>query len=117
MHVEWYALLVTGHAHPDGAEPDWAALARSRTTLVIYMGVRRLGDIAAALLAGGLAGATPAAVIENGTLPEQVSVVTTLASLARDVATSGIESPAIVVVGDVARLARQAVGALLVSIG
>ena len=83
------------------------ALARSRTTLVIYMGVRRLAEITRALLAAGMSPATPAAAIQNGTLPEQVNVVSTLGRVARDVVERGIGSPAIVVIGDVVALARQ----------
>jgi uroporphyrin-III C-methyltransferase len=99
--------LVSGHARANGREPEWEALARSRTTLVIYMGVRRLAEITRALLAAGMSPATPAAAIQNGTLPEQVGVVSTLGRVARDVVARGIGSPAIVVVGDVVALARQ----------
>jgi uroporphyrin-III C-methyltransferase len=99
--------LVSGHACANGREPEWGALARSGTTLVIYMGVRRLAEITRALLAAAMSPATPAAAIQNGTLPEQVSVVSTLECLASDVAARGIGSPAIVVVGDVVALTRQ----------
>ena len=99
--------LVSGHACVNGCEAAWEALARSGTTLVIYMGVRRLAEITHALLAAGMSPATPAAAIQNGTLPEQVSVVSTLGRLARDVVARGIGSPAIVVIGDVVALARQ----------
>ena len=78
-----------------------------RSTLVIYMGVRRLAEITRALLAAGMSPATPAAAIQNGTLPEQVNVVSTLGRVARDVVERGIGSPAIVVIGDVVALARQ----------
>ena len=70
------------------------------------MGVRRLADIAA-LFAGGLPAEIPAVVIQNGTLPEQTSVVSTLGRLAHDVVACGIGSPGVVVVGAVAALARQ----------
>jgi uroporphyrin-III C-methyltransferase len=109
--------LVTGHPRAGGPEPDWPALARSRTTLVVYMGVRRLPDIAAALLAGGLAPDTPAAVVQNGTLPEQASVVSTLGRLACATVAHGIESPAVVVVGAVARLARTQVRPMRALVG
>ena len=57
--------FVTAHTR-DGSGPDWAALARTGTTLVIYMGLQRIGEITTALAAAGL-GATAAAVIERGT--------------------------------------------------
>ncbi len=97
--------LVTGHAR-EGAEPDWAALARTRTTLVIYMGMARLAFLAQALMDGGLAADTPAAAIQSATLPDERSVVSTLECLAADVRAAGLGSPAIVVIGQVAALAR-----------
>ena len=91
--------FVTGH----GAEVDWGALVRSRTTLVIYMGLRNLGTIASALKAAGMDPATPACIIENGTLGSQRQVVTKLAGLSN----SGFRGPAIIVIGAVVGLARQ----------
>jgi uroporphyrin-III C-methyltransferase len=97
--------LVTGHTC-DGGGPDWAALARCGTTLVIYMGMARLPLIAQALMAGGLAADTPAAAIQSATLPDERAVVSTLERLAADVQAAGIGSPAIVVIGRVAALAK-----------
>jgi uroporphyrin-III C-methyltransferase len=95
--------FVTGHAC-DGAQPNWAALAASGTTLVIYMGLRNLARIAAALRAAGMDPATPACIIENGTLPTQRQRICTLATLSGE----GFAGPAMVVVGDVVRYARSA---------
>jgi uroporphyrin-III C-methyltransferase len=89
--------FVTGH----GAEVDWAALVRSKTTLVIYMGLRNLKAIVASLLGAGLEAATPACLIENGTLYTQRQLVTTLGRLSA----AGFKGPALVVVGDVVRFA------------
>jgi uroporphyrin-III C-methyltransferase len=97
--------LVTGHAQDGGAGPDWAALARSGLTLVIYMGVARLGATVQALRDGGLSAATPAAVVSAAHTPHQRHLVTTLGALEAEVARQGLASPAVVVVGDVARLA------------
>ncbi|MEW5707812.1 MAG: uroporphyrinogen-III C-methyltransferase [Pseudomonadota bacterium] len=97
--------LVTGHAR-DGAEPDWEALARCGTTLVIYMGVARLASITQALLEGGLAPETPAAAIQSATLPGERAVASTLSRIAADARAAGIAAPAIVVIGRVAALAR-----------
>lgn len=101
--------LVTGHARNDGTTgdgPNWAALAQSGTTLVIYMGMKYLAAIAGDLQTGGLPATTPVAVIQNGTLPDERRLVSTLANVAADAAADGIGSPAIVVVGDVVRYAR-----------
>ena len=63
------ACLVTGHEDPAkaGSAIDWEALARSRATLVFYMGMKNLPDIAVNLMAHGLPGSTPAAVVRWGT--------------------------------------------------
>ncbi|MCK5890448.1 uroporphyrinogen-III C-methyltransferase [Aeromicrobium sp.] len=96
--------VVSGHVppgHPDSTV-DWSALARSGTTIVVLMGVRTLPAIAAALVAGGLDPATPAAVVADaGRSSQQVvrGTVTTIETLARD---AGIGAPAVVVVGAVA---------------
>lgn len=97
--------FVTGHTK-DGCEPNWDALARSGTTLVIYMGLKRLPQIASSLMKAGMKPETPACAIENGTLKNQREVVSTLLELARDALKKKIESPAIVVIGDVVRFAK-----------
>jgi uroporphyrin-III C-methyltransferase len=100
--------LVTGHTK-DGKEPNWEALAASGTTLVIYMGLARLNEIAAALQKAGLSDKTPACAIENGTLKHQRHVVATLGALQKEALAADIRSPAIIIVGDVVRFARVAV--------
>ena len=96
--------FVTGHTR-DGTQPDWQALARARTTLVIYMGLGGLQRILSSLQEAGMDPATPACVIENGTLHNQKQRVATLGTLSGD----GFASPALVVIGDVVRFARVAV--------
>jgi uroporphyrin-III C-methyltransferase len=90
--------FVTGH----GADTDWAALARSKTTLVVYMGLKKLTQISSSLVAAGMDPATPACVIENGTLYTQRQLVTTLGRLSG----SGFRGPALIVIGDVVRFAQ-----------
>lgn len=97
--------LVTGHGGRDGHEPDWAALAQSGLTLVIYMGVARAPSLVAALTQGGLPGDTPAAVISAAHTPQQRHALCTLASLADTLAREQLPSPAILVVGDVVQAA------------
>jgi uroporphyrin-III C-methyltransferase len=97
--------FVTGHTR-DGTEPDWDALARTGTTLVIYMGLKRLPQITSSLMEAGMKPETPACAIENGTLRHQREVVSTLRELAKDVHKKGIASPAMVVIGEVVRFAR-----------
>lgn len=100
--------LVTGHTE-DGSEPDWAALANSGTTLVIYMGLAALPRIVPQLIAGGLPVTTPAAVIAHGSLPTQRQVVGTLADIHRLAQAAALPAPALIVVGDVAAYARSSV--------
>jgi len=97
--------FVTAHTR-DGAGPDWAALARTDTTLVIYMGLQRIDAITAALIAAGM-GATPAAVIERGTTDEERSVIGSVSTIAALAGAVGLASPALVVVGAVVSLAGQ----------
>jgi uroporphyrin-III C-methyltransferase len=99
--------LVTGQTC-DGADPDWVALARAGLTIVVYMGIARVRAITTAILAGGLEPSTPAAVIQEGTLPGQRVVVTTLDALASVVAVHAIASPSVLVIGDVAAGVRAA---------
>ena len=98
--------LVTGHEDPTKgrSDVDWGALARTGGTLVVYMGIGRLEDIASALMAGGLAPATPAVVVRRATTPRQRSVAATLSGLASAVHEAGIKPPALLVVGAAARL-------------
>ena len=96
-------VFVTGHGAGSG-EPDWRALVATHMTLVIYMGMRRLSEIAAALLQAGMPAETPCAAIESATRPEQRHVRATLDTLAAHVAAAGLGSPAIVVIGGVATL-------------
>ena len=75
--------LVTAHTQDD-SPLAWEALARSGTTLVVYMGVARLAEIQAGLLAGGMAEDTPLAMIENATLGNQRECRSNLGELLRD---------------------------------
>lgn len=99
--------FITGHSR-DGAAIDWEALARSGLTLVIYMGIARCERIVAGLLEGGLRADLPAAAIQHATLPQQRVVATTLSRLPADIAAHGVSSPAILVIGEVARAAQLA---------
>jgi uroporphyrinogen III methyltransferase / synthase len=98
--------FVTGHEDPakHGSALDWEAVARFPGTLVFYMGVKKLPQIAERLAAAGRPADEPAAVVGRGTLPGQRVVGGTLADIAQRVAEAGIRPPAITVVGPVAGL-------------
>ena len=104
--------FVTAHTR-DGAGPDWAAFARTGTTLVIYMGMQRLCEISEALRAGGMEGATPAAVIQHGTTGRQRQVIATLATIAGAARDAELGSPALIVIGRVVGFAHAARDAAL----
>jgi len=99
--------FLTGHTR-DGAGPDWAALRATGTTLVIYMGMKRVAALVAGMLEAGYPADTPACAIQNGTLQTQAQVVTTLGALPAAAAEARLDSPAILVIGEVVRHARIA---------
>ncbi len=101
-HASAFA-VVTGHQRDGASDLDWSALARI-PTLVVLMGLHRLPEIAARLVAHGADPATPAAVVARGTLPEQRLVVGTLRTIAERIQQAGIEPPATLVVGAVVHL-------------
>lgn len=98
---------VTGHG-ADDAEPDvdWTAAARPGQTLAVYMGLSRLAEIADRLTANGLAAATPAAIVENASLPGERRFLATLGTLAATAREQRLRGPALVIVGEVVGLAE-----------
>jgi uroporphyrin-III C-methyltransferase len=102
-------VFVTGHAKPGDAGTDWAALAQTahqaKLTLVIYMGVSSLHHIQDGLLEG-LPTSTPVAIVQNASLPHQREALTTLGQLTDTMTREGLQSPSIIVVGDVVQGAR-----------
>ena len=101
--------FVTGHEDPEKTESalDWEALARFPGTLVFYMGVKRLEENAAALIAAGRNADEPAAAIERGTMAGQRTVEATLGTIAEAVERERVKAPALIVVGAVARRREQ----------
>jgi uroporphyrinogen III methyltransferase/synthase len=101
--------FITGHEDPTKPETaiDWTHLATGVDTLVFYMGVGNLPEIAARLIENGRAAGTPVAVVRWGTKPEQETVTGTLQTIADDVAKAALKPPAITVVGDVVRLRER----------
>ena len=93
--------VVTGHEDPDkGGSLDWEAVARVGGTIVVLMGVGRIGAIVDRLVSGGLPPDTPAAAVRWATRAEQSTVRTTLAGLPE----AGLEAPSTIVIGAVAAL-------------
>jgi uroporphyrin-III C-methyltransferase len=96
-------MLVTGHAKQGGAAPHWPTLgaaAAQGLTLVIYMGVSQLDAIVAGL-AAALPPSTPAALVQDASLPQERRLLSTLGGIAHDARAERIASPAVLIVGDV----------------
>lgn len=101
-------VFVTGHqCAANTAAVDWHSLARMRATLCFYMGVRRLPEISRNLLGHGMPADMPVAVVSEATLPGQRIVIGTLGE-AEKLSTGLAGQPALVVVGEVVRLATFA---------
>jgi uroporphyrinogen III methyltransferase/synthase len=94
--------IVTGHEAEGKESPaiDWGALARTKGTLVIMMGMGNLESITSELIEGGIPQHTPAAAIRFGTAPEQRTVTSDIGDIGRAVARSGLEPPAVIVIGE-----------------
>src|SRR6516225_4145699 len=95
--------FLTGH-DSEGTVPgglDWSAIAQGAPVLVLYMAARHLPGIAERLMSSGRRSEEPVAVISKATTPAQRIVVSTLGEVAT--AAAGIESPSIIVIGEVVR--------------
>ncbi|MFD9790631.1 uroporphyrinogen-III C-methyltransferase [Streptomyces sp. NPDC059070] len=95
--------VVSGHVAPDDPRSlvDWESLARLTGTLVILMGVDKIGAIARTLIAHGKAPGTPVALVQEGTTAAQRRVDATLATVGETVTAQDVRPPAVIVIGDV----------------
>jgi uroporphyrin-III C-methyltransferase/precorrin-2 dehydrogenase/sirohydrochlorin ferrochelatase len=100
--------VISGHlppGHPDSLV-EWPAVARLRGTVVLLMAVQNLPAIAAALLDGGRPTRTPVAIVSEGTMPGERTVLSTLGAVGEEVESQQVRPPAIVVIGDVVAVAH-----------
>jgi uroporphyrin-III C-methyltransferase/precorrin-2 dehydrogenase/sirohydrochlorin ferrochelatase len=95
--------VVSGHVAPDDPRSlvDWGSLAKLTGTLVILMGVDKIGKIAETLVAHGKAPDTPLALVQEGTTAAQRRVDATLADVAEVVKAREVRPPAVIVIGPV----------------
>jgi uroporphyrin-III C-methyltransferase len=100
-------VFVTGHLKDGTVNLDWPALARPKQTVVFYMGIGAAGEICRLMVAHGLPDTTPAAVVRCGTLPGQQTLLATLGTLGNRIVESGIQPPALIVVGSVVELHQR----------
>ena len=99
--------FVTGHLKDGSANLPWHELIHPQQTLVIYMGLTGISYISQELMAHGMSGDTPIALIEKGTLPEQKVYTSTLAEISEVIANNSISAPTLTIVGDVVRLHKK----------
>ncbi|MFJ4835584.1 uroporphyrinogen-III C-methyltransferase [Streptomyces sp. NPDC088747] len=95
--------VVSGHVAPDDERSlvDWRSLGRLRGTLVVLMGVDKIGAIARTLMDNGKAADTPVALVQEGTTAAQRRVDATLETVAETVRTEDVRPPAVIVIGEV----------------
>jgi len=105
-HLSQSLHLFTAHSAQAQQQPDWRALARSNQTLAFYMGVAQLADVVRQLITHGLSPHTSFALIENGSLPSQRTLTGTLQNLAELAQQHAIHAPALLLIGEVTRLAQ-----------
>ena len=96
-------VFIPGHLK-DGGELNWRALAEPRQTLVVYMGLHALESICGRLIGAGLSAATPAALVQDGTLQSQRVLIGDLASLPAKAAEVTMRPPTLLIIGEVVRL-------------
>jgi uroporphyrin-III C-methyltransferase/precorrin-2 dehydrogenase/sirohydrochlorin ferrochelatase len=99
--------FTTGHGHNEATATDWDMLARPGQTAVFYMGLNGLPKILRELQAHGMPSERAAAVIEQGTRSNQRVILGTIATLADQVQQAQVQSPALLIVGEVTRLHEQ----------
>lgn len=100
--------VISGHippGHPDSLVA-WDAVAGLRGTLVLLMAVANAAAIAAALIEGGRQAGTPVAVIADGTMPAERTLLSTLGTLEADLLDGDLQPPAIIVIGEVVAVAH-----------
>ncbi len=101
--------FITGsdRAGKEWSPDSWKKLATATDTICVLMGMRRIGEIAQAIIDGGRSPSTPAAVIHWGARPEQRVVTSTLDQIAQTAQAAGLKNPSIIVVGEVVNLREK----------
>ncbi len=97
-------VFVTGHGKDGIVDMDWNVLLQPRQTVAIYMGLSNLAPLLGEFISRGASPELPAAAVDNGTRPNQKTVVGTLANLAERVAGADFEGPSMIIIGTVVTL-------------
>lgn len=99
--------FVTGHPKDGNLDLPWTELVSTTQTVVFYMGLGTLPNIARHLVSNGRAASTPVAVIERGTTAQQRVILGTLDDIARRIEEEKVESPSLIIVGEVVALKER----------
>jgi uroporphyrin-III C-methyltransferase/precorrin-2 dehydrogenase/sirohydrochlorin ferrochelatase len=100
-------VFVTGHLQDGSLDLNWRALAQPDQTIVFSMGLLALDQLCARLIEHGLPAATPAALVQAGTTPQQRVLTGTLATLPGIVAAGEVKAPTLIIIGEVVRLRER----------
>jgi len=101
-------VFVTGHEDFEKSKDAvrWKKLAKSTDTIVVMMGLSRIGIISKHLLSGGMDKKTPVAVIQDGTTSKQKMITGTISNIAQKIKQSKIRPPSIIIIGKVVSLSK-----------
>ncbi len=100
-------IFVTGHLKDNSMDLDWEMLARPKQTIVVYMGLQGLEMLCAKLIQHGLPGSTPAAIVQQGTTPNQRVVCGTLDNLSNNTEVATLHAPTLIIIGGVVSLRKK----------
>lgn len=100
-------VFVTGHLKDHSMDLDWEMLARPKQTIVVYMGLQGLEMLCAKLIQHGLPADTPAAIVQQGTTPQQRVVSGNLASLPKNPEVETLHAPTLIIIGGVVSLREK----------
>ena len=100
-------VFITGHLRDGSMDLNWPALAQPQQTVVFYMGLLGLDILCRELVAHGMPATTPAALIQQGTTPQQRVLTGSLDTLPGIVARSDVKAPTLIIVGEVVRLRER----------
>ncbi len=100
-------VFVTGHLQDGSMDLNWPALAQPRQTIAIYMGLVGIDVLCRELVAHGLPAATPAALVQQGTTPQQRVLTGTLDTLPAIVHENDVQAPTLIIIGEVVRLRER----------
>ncbi|MCW8855086.1 MAG: siroheme synthase CysG [Gammaproteobacteria bacterium] len=100
-------VFVTGHLKDGTIDLNWPALAQPNQTVVFYMGLHGAPTLCKELIAHGLPGSTPVALVQKGTTPEQKTIIATLETLVETVEQHDLKPPTLIIVGNVVKLKEK----------